>query len=205
MIPPLVRLPATTLDHDGLDALARLVEVVAPGRSVIVGPPRSATGHELDAFVIAAWISKRCPDTAIGVAARVAAGRQASMVAREATTAELLGACGVLLLEGDASDCRDAALIIGALFTEGVHTVTTPTAIVVGARNLPQPDVAGGPPVRWQEGAALVRLVDGEPAVCGSVVECHADEAWPAPEPGVLVVIEHPLGAPDALTEALAR
>jgi len=205
MIPPLVRLPATTLDHGALDPLARCVGEVASGRTVLLGTHCATTGDELDEFAIASSISVRCPDAALGVAARVSAGRTPSIVAREATAAELLGACEVLLLEGDVADCRDAALIIGALFTEGAHTVTTPSAVVVGARNLPLPDVEGGPPTCWREGAALLRLVDGTPATCGSVVECRADEPWPAPEPGVLVVIEHPIGTPAALLAALAR
>jgi hypothetical protein len=205
MIPPLVRLPATVLDHDALDALARCVEKVAGGRTVLLGAQRAAGGDVLDEFVVATSMMPRCPTAAIGIAARVGDGRQASIVAREATAAQLLGACDVLVLDGDSAACHDAARVVTALFTEGVHTVTTPSAIVIGARNLPLPDVAGGLPVCWREGRDLLRLVDGDRVVCGTVVERDADTPLPAPEPGVLVDVRHRLGTPTALAAALAR
>lgn len=205
MIPPLVRLPTTVVDHRSIDVLARCVEALAVGTIVLIGPQHGATGDELDEFTIASAISARCPGAALGIAARVGAGRTPSIVAREATAAQLLGACEALLLDGTASDCRDAARIVSALFSEGSHTVTTPSALVVGARNLPLPDIEGGPPTCWRDGTRLIQLIDGEPVVCGSVVECRADDVWPAPEPGVLVVVEHPLGTPDALAAVLAR
>jgi len=205
MIPALVRLPVTRVDHVSLDALARCVDLVAEGRTVLVGAQRSPSDDALDEFVVATALSRRCAAAAIGVAAQVGAARKASIAAREATTTQLLGACDVLLLDGEPDACRDGALVIEALFTEGVHTVTTPTAIVVGARNLPLPDVPGGPPVCWREGAALWRLVAGEPVVAGTVVEVRADAPLPDPAPGVLVVLDHPLGGPDALASALAR
>jgi hypothetical protein len=144
MIPPLVRLPATLLDHDGIGALAACVELAGPGRTVVIGDQRSAPGavrdgSALDGFVVAAALAARGMPSRLGVAARVGAGRVASLVAREATAAQLLGACDVLVLEGSPGDCRDAARVIGALFTDGAHTVTTPSSSIVDARNLPLP------------------------------------------------------------------
>ena len=202
MIPPLVRLPATVLDHD---ALARCVDAVGQARTVLLGAQRSPHGDVLDEFVVAASISQRRPAATLGVAARVGGGRAASIVAREATTAQLLGACTLLYLEGEASGCRDAAAIVTALFTEGVHSVTTPSARVAGARNLPLPDVTGGPPVCWREGDTLVQLVDGEPAACGTLVEVGAGAPLGVAAPGVLVDVQHRLDTPTALASALAR
>ncbi len=203
MIPPLVRLPATRLDHDAIGALATCVELAGAGRTVVVGDQRGASGTALDAFVVAAALAAGGVAGAIGIAATVGAGRAASVVAREATAAQLLGACDVLVLEGPAPDCRDAARIIGALFTEGAHTVSTPSASIVEARNLPLPDVVGGPPVCWCEGDDLLRLVDGSPAACGRVA--RTDPPLPAPVEGVLVVVELAVGTPGALAAALAR
>lgn len=203
MIPPLVRLPATLLDHDSLDALARCVELAGKGRTVALGDQRARTGAVLDGFVVAAALAARGAAGRLGVVASVGTGRAASLVAREATAAQLLGACDVLVLDGPAADCRDAARIIGALFTEGVHTVTTPSSSVVDARNLPLPDVLGGPPVCWREGDDVLQLVDGAAASRGRVVV--AAPPLPAPTEGVLVVVELALDTPAALAAALAR
>jgi hypothetical protein len=197
MIPPLVRLPATTLDDGDLEGLAAVAGRL-PGRTVLVGVQRDARGAELDEFVVAAALAARGA-RGIGVAARVDAGRAASVVAREATTAQLLGACAVLLLEGPPGACRDAAVVVSALFAPGVHAVTTPTASVVGARNLPLPDVPGGPPVAWREGDGLYSLVDREPRRVGA-----ATVAPPGALPdAALVVLAHPLGPPALLVGAL--
>jgi hypothetical protein len=203
MIPPLVRLPATRLDLDGLAVLAGVVERLGAARTVILGAQRRADGVELDEFVVATSIAWRCEGTALGIAARVDAGRAASVVAREATAATLLGACDVVVLEGPTAACRDAAEVLVALFTEGVHTVTTPSASILAARNLPLPDAQGGPPVCWRDGSVLLQLVDGSASESGTVVEVAAGGPLPAPEPGVLVVVAHPLGTPSALAAAL--
>jgi hypothetical protein len=203
MIPPLVRLPATLLDHDAIDALARCVELAGEGRTVVLGDQRATSGAVLDGFVVAAALAARGAPGRLGIAASVGTGRAASIVAREATAAQLLGACDVLVLEGTAADCRDAATVIGALFTEGAHTVTTPSSSIVDARNLPLPDVAGGPPVCWREGDDVLQLVDGAVATRGRAVV--AAVPLPAPTEGVLVVVEAPLDTPAVLAAALAR
>ncbi len=203
MIPPLVRLPATLLDHDAIDALARCVELAGQGRTVALGDQRATSGAVLDGFVVATALAARGGPGRLGIVASVGTGREASIVAREATAAQLLGACDVLVLEGPAADCRDAARVIGALFTEGVHTVTTPSASIADARNLPLPDVLGGPPVCWREGDDVLQLVDGAVASCGHAVV--ADPPLPAPTEGVLVVVELALDTPAVLAAALAR
>jgi hypothetical protein len=203
MIEPLVRLPAMLLDHDALDALVECVEVAGQGRTVLLGDQRGVSGGQLDAFVVATAVRARGTAAGLGIAATVGAGRMASLVAREATAAQLLGACDVLLLEGSTPECRDAARVIGALFTEGAHTVTTRTESIVEARNRPLPDVVGGPPVYWCEGDDVVQLVDGDVAPCGRVIA--ATLPLPAPAPGALVVAEHDLDTPMALAAALSR
>jgi hypothetical protein len=203
MIPPLVRLPATRLEPGSIDALAACVGTLGRGATVLVGDQRTATDEVLDGFVVAAALAARGVPTPLGIAVTVGEGRVASIVAREATAAQLLGSCDVLLLEGAAPSCRDAARVIGALFTEGVHTVTTPSARIVDARNRPLPDVEGGPPVRWREGDDVVQLVGGEVASCGRAVEVAGP--LPAPAPGVLVVVTLGLSTPAALAAALSR
>jgi hypothetical protein len=210
MIPPLVRLPATELTEGSIEALADLVATLGIGRTVLVGDQLDRDGDALDAFVIAAALAARSSATHLGVASDVTGGRAASIIAREATALELLGGCEVLLLEGPPASCRDAAVVIGSLFTPGVHTVTTPTAAIVAARNLPQPSLPGGPAVLWREGGSLLGLQDGEPADCGRVVDVALDVAakaatpLPTPEPGVLLVVAAPRHAPMALAAALA-
>jgi hypothetical protein len=203
MIEPLVRLPTTLLDHDALDALVGCVEVAGQGRTVLLGDHRAASGEKLDAFVVAASVRARGAAAALGIAATIGEGRAASLVAREATAAQLLGACDVLLLEGATPKCRDAARVIGALFTEGAHTITTPTAAIASARNLPLPGVVGGPPVCWCEGDDVVQLVHGEVAPCGRVLTARLP--LPAPAQGSLVVVERGLDTPMALAAVLAR
>jgi hypothetical protein len=203
MIAPLVRLPTTLLDHDALDAFVRCVEVAGEGRTVLVGDQRVAAGGRLDAFVVAAALRARGAAASLGIAAALGAGRMASLVAREASAAQLLGACDVLVLEGSTSECRDAARVIGALFTAGAHTVTTPTASIVEARNLPLPDAVDGLPVCWCEGDEVVQLVHGEVASCGRARA--ATLPLPDPAEGELVVVEHGLSTPMALAAALAQ
>ena len=117
-------------------------------------------------------------------------GRAASIVAREATAAQLLGACDVLRARGDARGLpRRGAAVIGALFTEGAHTVTTPSALD-RRRAQPAPARRGGRPA-----GVLARGRRRGPArrrrpspTCGRAV----DAAPPLPDPadGVLVVLE---------------
>ena len=204
MIPPLVRLPATVLDHDALEDLACCVDAVAPGRTVLVGVQRASDGAELDEFVLVAALAARRA-TSLGVAARIGAGRYASIVAREATAAQLLGACDVLVLEGEPAACRDAAVVVTALFVEGVHTVTTPTTQILGARNRPVPNVDGGPPVCWRVGPTLFQLVEGEPVACGRAVDLDAAMPLPEAEHGVLVALGHEPVTPGELAAVLAR
>lgn len=203
MIPPLVRLPATELDHDAIDELARCVDRVGTGRTVVLGAQRSASGDVLDEFVIAAAVSAAGASAPIGIAATVGAGRAASVVAREAAAARLLGACDVLLLEGSPGACRDAAQVIEALFTEGLHTVTTASLSITDVPSLPVP--GGGPPVCWREGGELLARAGGEVGIVGTAVDVGADVRLPRPTPGVLVVVAHGPAAPVALGAALAR
>ncbi|HLK45788.1 MAG TPA: hypothetical protein VKT18_07350 [Acidimicrobiales bacterium] len=194
MIPPLLRLPAVALGGDDLNALGALATSLG-GHTVVVGPQRRTDGALLDEFVVAAGVRAVAPAATLGVAARVGAGRAASIVAREATAAQLLGACAVLLLEGEPTRCADAATVIEALLTGGAHVVTTDSEHVDGARNLPLPDAAL--PVVWADGDALMRLEDGEPTTCGTVVVREAAHGAPPPRPGTLVVVvaEHdPVG-----------
>jgi hypothetical protein len=221
MIPPLVRLPTTVLappglaDADGgdLDDLAACVELLtgdllgrdllAGDRTVVVGSQRTAAGDALDEFVVAAALAART-GRRLAVAARVGAGRAHALVARESTAAQLLGAADVVVLEGDPAACRDAAIVLAALFTEGAHTVVTATGAIANARNLPLPDVAGGPPVCWREGAALHGVVDGAVVPVGSATDA-TPSALPGARDAQLVVLDAPLAAPSALRAALAR
>jgi hypothetical protein len=187
MIPALLRLPAVPLEPDGLAELAGLVAALSRRWCVLVGPARTAAGSALDEFTLATALAV-VSGTRVGVAATLDAGRAPGIVAREATTSQLLGACEVLLLEGPVPSCRDAAKVVGALFTPGAHTVTTPTASVTGAVNDPVPDVDGGPAVLWREGADLCRLVGGEPDRVGGVLDVAPGDPLPAPEPATLVV-----------------
>src|SRR5271170_2936022 len=124
MTPALVRLPSTVLSSGSAVQLAACVDAVGDGRTVLIGTQRSESGDDLDAFVVAVAVAQATTGL-VGVAAPVGAGRAASIVAREATAAQLLGACHALYLDGDAATCRDAATVIAALFTDGVHTVST--------------------------------------------------------------------------------
>jgi hypothetical protein len=203
MIPALLSLPATTID-EGIDGLASLLDRVGEGRTVVVGAQRTVQGDELDEFVVATGLAAMRPVCSIGVAARVGAGRAASIVAREATAAQLLGGCDVVLLDGEPARCRDAAVVVGALCSGGTHSIETPTERVDGARNDPAPDVPGGLPVLWRDGTSLFQVVDGVPTVCGDVVVVPAVSRLPAPSAGTLVVLEHPLSSPEELVGALA-
>lgn len=202
MIPALLRLPASSLEPDALDALAALVDERSRGRLVLLGPQRSATGAELDEFTLAAALVARDSRVRLGVATSVGAGRAPSLVAREATTTQLLGACELLLLEGEPAACRDAAAIIDALFAPGAHTVATRTASISGAVNDPVPSVDGGPPVLWRDGAALHRLVAGTETRVGDALDVPVPGVLPAPTPGTLVVAVHEVVPVDQLAAA---
>jgi hypothetical protein len=202
MIPALVRLPATTLAPASIDDLVAVAVALGEDRTVVVPAQRDATGDVLDEFVVAASHAARAAGR-LGVAARVGAGRAASVLAREATAAQLLGAADVVVLEGPPAQCRDAAAVMAALFTPGEATVTTPTASVQAARNLPLPDVDGGPPVCWRDGDDLVGLVDGSPSRLGTVAEVTVDEL--STSTATLAVLRAQEGPPSALRDALAR
>jgi hypothetical protein len=203
MIPSLLRLPAASLGRGALDVLAELVASLSAGRLVVVGAQRTAAGGELDAFTVAAALVARRTHVRVGVAASVGAGRHSSMLAREATTAQLLGACEVLLLEGDPQACSDAATIVGALFEPGRHTLSTTTESILDAVNDPTPSVTGGPPVLWRVGGELHRLVDGADAVVGEVLDVAPRAPLPAPARGTLVVAHHDEVPVDALRAAM--
>jgi hypothetical protein len=202
MIPALLRLPTTSLASDGFDAVCDLVVRLSAERLVLIGSPKSAAGNDLDEFTIAAALVAHDPRVRLGVASSVGTGRAPSMLAREATTAQLLGACDVLLLEGDAASCRDAATIVGALFTPGTHTMTTRTASIDRAVNDPVPSGLGGPPVLWRVAGALHRLVEGDDTVVGDVHDVSLPAVLPAPVAGSLVVAHHEVVAADDLGAA---
>jgi hypothetical protein len=204
MIPSLVLLPSAVLDEGSMGTLASCADAVGKGRVVLLAPQRTDEGHELDSFVVAAAVAEHA-HAALGVAARVGAGRAASIIAREATAAQLLGACHALFLEGDVASCRDAATVIASLFVEGTHTVITDTAHVDGARNLPVPDVAGGPGIFWRDHDEVWHQGPDGPRRCGQLREMPCSTAMPAPEAGELVVLEHSLAGVGELAAALSR
>ena len=210
MIPALVVLPATVLGPGGLAGLSACASVLAPGRVVVASAQRSARGEILDEFVVAAALRAAAgPATReglrIGVLARVAQGRAASVVAREATTAQLLGACDVVVLDGAPAACADAAAVLAALFSPGVHTVTSGAERVLDAPNLPGPSVPGGPPVVWRDGTSLRAMGPRGSEVVGEVLDVVPGDPLPAPAEGVLVVLDSPLVAPDELAATLRR
>jgi hypothetical protein len=205
MTDSLVAIPATVLEPDGLDALASCVRALGDGRVVLVGAQRGSSGEVLDEFVVTAAVAARSPGSRVGVVARVGQGRAASVIAREATAAQLLGACEVLLLEGAAERCEDAARVITALCTPGTHTLRAGDEHVVDAPNLPQPSQPGRPAVRWRDGAALRGLVDGVPCDLGSVVDISDLDGLPAAHRGTLVVLDAPLAPAPRLAALLAR
>ena len=204
MTPALVRLPAAMLVDGACEQLAACARAVGAGRTVVVGQQRTTDGHPLDEFVVATAIAARAPGVAIGVATRARGGRHASVIAREATTAQLLGACDVLVLDGDAAACADAAAIITALFTAGEHTLARGAERIDHARNVPLPDVEGGPGIVWRDGDALCTLVDGVPARCGIVEMVAPGEPLPAPDPRTLVELEHPVALAADLAASLS-
>ncbi|HUD69786.1 MAG TPA: hypothetical protein VMQ40_06080 [Acidimicrobiales bacterium] len=204
MIPSLVLLPSAVLDEGSIGALASCVEAVGRGRVVLLGNQRTDAGHELDSFVVAAAVAQHA-SADVGVAVRVGAGRAASIIAREATAAQLLGACHALFLEGDVASCRDAATVIATLFIEGTHTVITETAHVIGARNLPIPDAEGGLDVFWRDHDEVWHQSPDGPRPCGELHEMPCTSAIPAPDPGALVVLDHPVADVDELAAALSR
>jgi|GEM_PF-6573152 len=204
MIPSLVRLPPSVLDQGSIGTLVLCADAVGTGRVVLLGPQRSPAGQELDAFVLAAAVAQRS-DAELGVAARVGAGRAASIIAREATTAQLLGACHALFLEGDTASCRDAATVIASLFVEGCHTVISKTAHVHAARNLPLPDVEGGPGVFWREHDEVWHQGPDGPRRCGDRLELSCTAPLPDPVAGELVELDHPVGDVAELAASLSR
>jgi hypothetical protein len=204
MIPALVTLPTTVLDDGSVGLLARCVVALGGARTVVVGAQRTDGGTSLDEFVVATAVAELAPDASVGIATQVAAGRAASVIAREATTAELLGACEVVVLEGDAAACSDAAVIVSALFTRGQHTIARGLEYVDGARNLPQPRRDGGPGIVWRDGGDLITLLDGTLARCGSVVTVVAGETMPPPVAGTLVELLCPVAPVGDLVETLS-
>lgn len=200
----LVRLPATEMHDGGCDDLASCVWALAAGRTVVVGAHRTPSGHVLDEFVIATALKAARPTCSVGVAARVGAGRAASVIAREATAAQLLGACDAIVLEGDPAACVDAARVVVALFAAGTHTVSSGLEHIDAAQNLPGP-LDGGPPVVWHDGDALLGLAAGTVVRVGDVVHAAATTALDPPVAGTLVVVDHELAAPAALAAALGR
>jgi len=205
MMPALVALPTTVIAAGELEELAACVRALGRAATVLVGTHRDAAGHVLDEFVLAAALAALAPSVRLGVAARAGQGRAASVIAREATAAELLGACDVVVLHGDAAACADAAAILAVMFTPGAHTASHGDERVVGARNLPQPSVAGAPRVAWREGAALIELRDGVRTTCGAVLASPVGARWPEAAPGSLLELSAPLGPPRALAASLAR
>jgi hypothetical protein len=204
MIPSLVRLPPAVLDAGSMGALASCADAVGTGQVVLLGPQRTDEGHELDSFVVAVAVAQHA-SADVGVAVRVGAGRVASIIAREATAAQLLGACHALFLDGDVASCRDAATVIATLFVEGTHTVVTGTARVDGARNLPVPDVEGGPGIFWRDHDEVWRQSPDGPQTCGELREMPCTPAIPVLDPGSLVVLDHPVARVDELAAALSR
>jgi len=204
MIPALVALPTTVFDQGDLDDLVACVRLLGEGRTVLVGPQRRADGAILDEFVIAAAIAARDVSAVVGVSARVCSGRAASVVAREATAAQLLGACDVLLLEGTPARCADAAVVIAALLTPGHHTVEAGEEHVVNAPNLPQPSTPGAPMVLWADGAAVHAGAGEDPLALGVRTALRAPGPLPAAVPGTLVTLDAPLLTPRALAALLS-
>jgi hypothetical protein len=204
MTPSLVLLPPAVLDMGSIATLASCADAVGAGRVVLLGAQRTADGHELDAFVMAAAAAQHS-SAAIGVAVQVGAGRAASVIAREATATQLLGACHALYLEGDVPSCRNAATVIATLFVEGAHTVVTDTERVHGARNLPVPDVEGGPGVFWRERDEVWQQSPDGPRRCGERIELPCTSAIPAPVAGALLVLDHPVADVDDLAATLSR
>lgn len=204
MTASLVRLPPVVLDEDAIEVLARCADAVGDGRVVLVGPQRTADGHELDPFVVAVAVAHHA-NAELGVAARVGAGRAASIIAREATAAQLLGACHALYLEGEAASCRDAATVIAALFVVGSHTVVTDTERVDGARNLPVPDVDGGPGIFWRDGDEVWHETPAGPRAVGALVELACTAVLPTPVDGELVELDQLLADATELAATLAR
>jgi alkanesulfonate monooxygenase SsuD/methylene tetrahydromethanopterin reductase-like flavin-dependent oxidoreductase (luciferase family) len=204
MIPALVRLPSAALEGRSVATLARCADAVGHGRVVLIATQRTDEGDELDPFVVATAVAQHA-SADVGVAVRVGVGRAASIIAREATAAQLLGACHALFLEGDVASCRDAAVVIKALFQEGTHTVVTETARVDGARNLPVPDVDGGPCIFWRDGDEVWHQAPAGPRRSGEWCVVPLDGVLPAPVAGALVVLDHPLGDVDELAAVLSR
>ena len=204
MIPSLVRLPAAVLGAGSIAALATCADAVGVGRVVLVGAQRTDEGHELDAFVVAAAVAEHSR-ALVGVAVRVGAGRAASIIAREATAAQLLGACHALLLEGDASSCRDAATVIATLFVDGIHTVVTGTERVDGARNNPVPELGSVPDIFWREHTDVWRQAPDGPERCGDVSDVPRTSRIPGPVSGSLVLLDHPVASATELADSLSR
>lgn len=205
MIGPLLLLPPTLLGREDLDDLAGLAAALSDDWVVVVGEQLDRAHRALDPFCVAAALAALRPGLALGVEAAVGAGRVPSLLAREATAAELLGACRALVLRGDDDACADAARIVERLFTPGVHTLATPTASITEAVNDPQPSVEGGPAACWAAGASLRRLEGAVAHDAGEVEEVALPGALPDPRPGRLVVLRHPPASPSALASAIAR
>ncbi len=203
VIPPLLLLPTMVLDPDGLDELAALCGDLAPRWLVLVGHAVDDEQRPIDEFALAVALVAAHGELRVGVATQVGAGRVPSIIAREATSAELLGACDAVFLEGPIEECADAARVIEALFAPGTHSLTTPTASIAEAVNDPQPSRPGGPPVRFATGGALRGLRDGRFCDLGAIHVAQLPGALPDARDGDLVVLRHPAGRPAALGAAM--
>lgn len=175
--PALLRLPDELEGVDSFAALGAAIDELGTAATVVLGRLRIG-GVVLDEFAVAGALGSGPTPRRLGVATPVGAGRAASIIAREATAASLLGGCEVLLLEGAPASCVDAARVVAALFTPGRHTLSTATASITEAVNDPLP--SGELMVCWRDGPALVSLVGGAVAEVGEVRETAAMP--PAPE-----------------------
>lgn len=203
MIPPMLRLPTLELDREGFGALVELCAALAASWLVVVSRALDASQRGIDEFALASAVAAARDGVRLGVATSLGAARVPSLIAREATSAQLLGACDALVLEGEEAACVDAARIVAALFTPGRHSVATPTSAIAEAVNDPQPSVAGGPPIRFAAGRALRGLSDGAVADLGEVRVAWPDEPLPDAVPDTLVVLQGGPASPAALRARL--
>lgn len=200
--PAMLRLGPVLLGDGGLVELASLCAEVDGDWLVVLGAGLDEARRGIDEFVLAAAVAALRPGLRLGVATAVGDGRAASVIAREATCAQLLGACDALVLEGEPDACADAARIVAALFTPGHHSLTTPTASIADAVNDPSPSVAGGPPIRFRAGTELRGPSGSASEVVGTAGVLDLSSVA-RPGPWDLVVARHPPLRPRELREAL--
>ena len=205
MIPPLVRLPATLLDHDAIDALARCVELAGQGRTVVLGDQRATSGAVLDGFVDrrrarGPWRLGTSRDR--GRASARAERRRSSRGRRPPPSCSARATCSCSRGAPRTAATRRASS--SALFTEGAHTVTTPSS---SDRRRAQPPASGRrPAARRCAGARATTCSSSSTAPSRPAVARSArPPPLPAPAEGVLVVVEAPLDTPAVLAAALAR